>query len=61
MPFLILSKVEVDVAKSELTWKAYTFVEGLSTIKKVQIIDPKKFEIERLLVPDLVICYSKDI
>ena len=43
MPFLALSKVEVDFAERELTWKAYTIAEALPTTKRVQIIGPKKF------------------
>ena len=42
MPFLALSKVEVDFAESELTWKAYTIAEALSTTKRVQIIGLKE-------------------
>ena len=43
MPFLALSKVEVDFAERELTWKAYTIAEALPTTKRVQIIGPKEF------------------
>lgn len=43
MPFLTFSKVEIDFAKKKLIWKAYTTAEALATIKKVQIINPKKF------------------
>ena len=43
MPFLALSKVKVDFAERELTWKAYTIAEALPTTKRVQIIGPKKF------------------
>ena len=43
MPFLALSKVELDFIKKELTWKAYTIANALPTIKRVQIIGPKEF------------------
>ena len=43
MPFLALSKVEVDFAERELTWKAYTIAEALPTTKRVQIIGLKEF------------------
>ena len=43
MPFLALSKVKVDFAERELTWKAYTIAEALPTTKRVQIIGPKEF------------------
>ena len=43
MPFLALSKVEVDFAERELTWKAYTIAKALPTTKRVQIIGPKEF------------------
>ena len=43
MPFLALSKIKMDFAERELTYKTYTFAKALPTIKKVQIISPKKF------------------
>ena len=43
MPFLAFSKIEVDFAEKDLTWKAYTIAEALPTTKRVQIISPKKF------------------
>ena len=41
--FLTFSIVQVNFTERELTWKAYTIVEVLPTIKKVQIIDLKDF------------------
>lgn len=41
--FLTFSKVKVDFTKREFIWKAYTTAEALSTTKKVQIINLKKF------------------
>ena len=35
MSFLAFSKIEVDFAEKELTWKAYTIVEALPTTKRV--------------------------
>ena len=43
MVFLALSKVKVDFAERELTWKAYTIAKVLLTTKRVQIISPKEF------------------
>ena len=43
MPFLAFSKVEVEFAERELTWKAYTIAKALSTTKRVQIIGSKEF------------------
>ena len=43
MPILAFSKVKVDFAKRELTWKAYTIAEALPTTKRVQIIGLKEF------------------
>ena len=43
MLFLAFSKVEVDFAEKELTWKLYTIAKALPTIVKVQIIRPKEF------------------
>lgn len=43
IPFLTFSKVEVDIAEKELTWKAYIAAEALPTAKKIQIIVSKKF------------------
>lgn len=43
MPFLTLSKVEVDFAEKKFTQKGYTTIEALPTIKRVQIVDLKEF------------------
>lgn len=43
MLFLTFSKVEIDFVGKELIWKAYTIAETLPTIKRVQIINLKKF------------------
>ena len=51
LPFLALSKVEMDFAKRELTWKAYTIAEALPTTKRVQIIGSKEFA-KAVLDPD---------
>ena len=40
--FLSFSKVKVNFAERELTWKAYTIAEALHTTKKVQIIGSKE-------------------
>ena len=41
--FLTFNKVEMDFAEKEFTWKVYTITEALPIMKKIQIIDPKKF------------------
>ena len=51
MSFLALSKIEVDFAKRELTWKVYTIAKAFPTTKRVQIIDPKEFA-KAVLDPD---------
>ena len=43
MPFLALSKVEINFAERELSWRTYTSKEALPTTKWVQIIDQKEF------------------
>ena len=43
IPFLTISKVEVDFVEKKLTWKDYTITKALPTTKRVQTIDPKKF------------------
>ena len=43
MPFPTLSKVKINFAEKKLTYKAYTTAEVLSTAKKIQIINLKKF------------------
>ena len=42
MPFLALSKVEINFAKRELNWRTYNLNEALPTTKQVQTIDPKE-------------------
>lgn len=41
--FLALSKVKVNCAEKELTWKTYIIAKALPTTKKIQIIGPKIF------------------
>ena len=43
MFFLALSKVEVNFAKQELTWRTYSLDKALPTTKRVQIIDRREF------------------
>ena len=43
MPSLALSKVEVDFAERELTWKTYAIAEVLPTTQRIQIIGPEEF------------------
>ena len=45
MLFLKLINADVSFSKRTLTWKSYITNEVLSTIKQVQIIDPKNFVI----------------
>lgn len=41
--FSTLSKVKIDFADKELIWKTYTIAKALPIIKKVWIINSKKF------------------
>lgn len=43
MPFFTLSNANIWFAEEKLTWKTSIIANALSTIKKVQIIDHKKF------------------
>ena len=43
MPFLSLSNANIQFAEKELTWRLYTAAEALSTTKRVELIDKKKF------------------
>lgn len=43
MLFLILNNANIQFAKKKLTWKFYTIVKVLSTIKKIRIMNKKKF------------------
>ena len=43
MAFLTFSKVEINFAEKELTWKTYTAAKALLIIKKVPIINSKEF------------------
>ena len=43
MLFLTLSNANIQLAKKELTWRSYTAAEALSTIKRVELINKKKF------------------
>ena len=43
MLFLIFSNANIKFAQKKFTWKFYTTAEALSTIKRVEIIDKKKF------------------
>ena len=51
MPFLALSKVEINFAERELTWKTYSLDETLPTTKRVQMIDRREFA-AAALAPD---------
>ena len=50
--FLTFSKVDIWFAKQELVWKTYTAAKTLPTIKKVEIIDKKKFAVAVLNADD---------
>lgn len=41
--FFIFSNVDIWFIKKELIWRSYTTTEALPTIKKVKLIDKKKF------------------
>ena len=43
MPFLTLSKADIQFVKRELVWKIYTAAETLPMTKKVEIIDKREF------------------
>ena len=43
IPYLTLSNADIHFADKNLTWRSYTTVEVLSTIKRVELIDKKKF------------------
>ena len=45
MPFLTLSNADVQFVEKELTWRSYTTVEALPTIKRVELINKKEFAI----------------
>lgn len=51
MLFLTFSKVEVDSAQKKLIWRIYTAAEALTTTKKAEIINQKKF-VKAILDPD---------
>ena len=42
MPFLIFSNANIKFALIELTWRSYTIVKALPTIKQVKIINKKE-------------------
>ena len=48
MPFLALSKVEINFAEQELNWRTYSLDKVLTTTKQVKIIDCKKFAVAAL-------------
>lgn len=43
IPFLILSTTNIQYVEKKLTWKFYTSIEALPTIKQVKFISKKKF------------------
>lgn len=43
MPVLTLAKMKINFASQELNWRTYTLDKILSTTKRLQIIDWKKF------------------
>ena len=45
MLFLKISNADMSFGKKTLMWKSYITIKALSTIKEVQIVDPKKFVI----------------
>ena len=48
MPFLKLSNTNVSFGERTFMWKFYIIKKALSTIKQVQIVDPKEFVIVTL-------------
>ena len=54
MPFLALSKVEINFAEQELTWKTYSLNEAFSTTKRVQLIDCREFVAAALILVEEV-------
>ena len=48
MPFLKISNANVAFNKGMLTWKSYTTNKALATIKRVQLVNLKKFAIAAL-------------
>ena len=48
MPFLKISNADIAFNKGTLTWKLYTTNKALPTIKRVQLVNPKKFVIAAL-------------
>ena len=48
MSFLKISNANVSFGEKTLMWKSYITNKALSTIKQVQIINPKKFVIVAL-------------
>lgn len=43
MLFLTLNNVDIQFAQTKITWRSYTAIKALSTIKQVKLIDKKKF------------------
>ena len=43
MPFLTLSNADIQFAEKELIWRSYIAAEALPTIKRIELIDKKKF------------------
>ena len=43
MPILILSNIDVQFAKKELTWRTYTTKKALPTTSWVKLINQKEF------------------
>ena len=43
IPFLTFSNANIQFAKKKLTWKSYIIAKALSTIKRIELINKKKF------------------
>ena len=43
MFFLTFNNANIQFAKKKLTWRSYTGTEALSTTKRIELIDKKKF------------------
>ena len=43
MPFLIFSNADIQFVEKKLTWRSYTIIEALPTIKWIELINKKEF------------------
>lgn len=43
MPFLTFSNANIQFAEKKLIWRSYSIAKALSTAKRVELIDKKKF------------------